>query len=150
MTDPTLDGPDAERRLATVLAATYGPAPTSEQVDAAIHALNEADVVLCDHDALTELRQQAKAGEARVSTIEQVPCTECRGSGVEVEHHDYATEYLGCGDCGGTGRLDVSMLVAALVAQMRVADPPDLRVLANIAEALAPLAAETARPEDPR
>lgn len=88
MTDPALDGPDAERRLATVLAATYGPAPTSEQVDAAIHALNEADVVLCDHDALAELRQQAKASddlwaEARhlygeiADALPGAPCDNC-------------------------------------------------------------------------
>lgn len=63
MTDPALDGPDAEQAIARALRSAFG-SYSDEDVDTILAALNEQGVVLCDEHALAELRQRAKAGEA--------------------------------------------------------------------------------------
>ena len=59
--------------------------------------------------------------------VAAVPCIECNGGGVTPEHHDYATEYLACGDCRGTGEVEgkyVAWWIAALRNAGYIVTPP--------------------------
>ncbi len=87
MTDPALDGPDAERAIFDIFDIVRDDRlPNAAEV--AIAALNEQGVVLCDEHALAELRQQAKASddlwaEARhlygeiADALPGAPCDNC-------------------------------------------------------------------------
>lgn len=65
---PTLDGPDAERAIGAACLRMGEPTTTAWSADL-IAALNDADVVLCDHTALAALRQRAIDAEALIDEL---------------------------------------------------------------------------------
>lgn len=66
---PTLDGPDADRAIRDATAAvwTWEEGASAESI---VAALNERDVVLCDHTALAALRQRAIDAEALIDELQ--------------------------------------------------------------------------------
>ena len=68
---PTLDGPDAERAIGAACLRMGEPTTTAWSADL-IAALNDADVVLCDHTALAALRQRAIDAEALIDDVRRL------------------------------------------------------------------------------
>lgn len=126
MTDwPTLDGPDAERAISDVFDAV-GLNPEDGDIDYAIAALNDADVVLCGHTALAALRQRAIDAEAEVQRLQSGAV----GPGGIVHACPGESGLMPCCDrypfeVSAWDRLSVSGYTVTCPGRAAVADPKD-------------------------
>ena len=86
---PTLDGPDAERAIGAACLRMGEPTTSAWSADL-IAALNDADVVLCNHTALAALRQRAIDAEVYKAAL-VMACIDGWADGAGAFEH-----YVGC------------------------------------------------------